>query len=93
MLRAHGLIRKRSRSYGYDVSRKGPPILNTLLAAHHLTVRQINRIRIDHRKFSLRYEKNLIECNTKSRQMAGHIVETPAGRLNAGVARLGDVAR
>ncbi len=44
MLRAHGLIRKRSRSHRYDVSRKGRLILNALLAAHHLTVQQINGI-------------------------------------------------
>jgi len=44
MLRAHGLIRKRSRSHRYDVSRKGRLILNALLAAHRLTVQQINAI-------------------------------------------------
>lgn len=44
MLRAHGLIRKRSRSHRYDVSRKGRLILNALLAAHHLTVQQINAL-------------------------------------------------
>jgi hypothetical protein len=42
MLRAHSLIRKRSRSHRYDVSPKGRLILSALLAAHHLTVRQIN---------------------------------------------------
>lgn len=42
MLRAHGLIRKRPHSHRYDVSRHGRLILNTLLAAHHLTVQQIN---------------------------------------------------
>lgn len=44
LLRAHGLIRKRSHSHRYDVSRRGRPILNALLAAHHLTVRQINTV-------------------------------------------------
>ncbi len=44
MLRAHGLIRKRSRSHRYDVSRNGQLILNALLAAHHLTVQQINAV-------------------------------------------------
>ena len=44
MLRAHGLIRKRPRSHRYDVSRRGRLILNALLAAHHLTVQQINGI-------------------------------------------------
>lgn len=41
MLRAHGLIRKRPRSHRYDVSDHGRLILNAILAAHHLTVRQI----------------------------------------------------
>ena len=41
MLRAHGLIRKRSRSHRYDVSSHGRLILNAILAAHQLTVRQI----------------------------------------------------
>ena len=44
LLRAHGLIRKRSRSHRYDVSRNGRPILNALLAAHHLTLQQINAL-------------------------------------------------
>jgi len=44
MLRAHGLIRKRARSHRYDVSRNGRPILNAILLAHRLTVRQINAI-------------------------------------------------
>ncbi len=44
MLRAHGLIHKRSHSHRYDVSRNGRLILNALLAAHHLTVRQINAV-------------------------------------------------
>ncbi len=41
MLRAHGLIRKRPRSHRYDVSPKGRLILNGILSAHTLTVRQI----------------------------------------------------
>jgi hypothetical protein len=46
LLRAHGLIRKRSHSHRYDVSRRGRLILNALLAAHHLTVRQINTVAV-----------------------------------------------
>jgi hypothetical protein len=42
LLRAHGLIRKRSRSHRYDVSRNGRLILNAILLAHRLTVQQIN---------------------------------------------------
>jgi len=41
MLRAHGLIRKRPRSHRYDVSPNGRLILNAILSAHTLTVRQI----------------------------------------------------
>lgn len=41
MLRAHGLIRKRPRAHRYDVSAKGRLILNAILSAHSLTVRQI----------------------------------------------------
>ncbi len=41
MLRAHGLIRKRPRSQRYDVSPNGRLILNAILSAHTLTVRQI----------------------------------------------------
>jgi hypothetical protein len=41
MLRAHGLIRKRPRSPRYDVSANGRLILNAILSAHTLTVRQI----------------------------------------------------
>lgn len=44
LLRAHGLTRKRSRSPRYDVSRNARPILNALLAAHHLTLQQINAL-------------------------------------------------
>ena len=44
MLRAHGLIRKRSRSHRYDVSRQGRLILNAILLAHRVTVQQINAI-------------------------------------------------
>jgi hypothetical protein len=44
MLRAHGLIRKRSHSHRYDVSRNGRPILNAILLVHRLTVRQINAV-------------------------------------------------
>jgi hypothetical protein len=44
MLRAHGLIRKRSRSHRYDVSRDGRRILNAILLAHRLTLQQINAI-------------------------------------------------
>ena len=44
MLRAHGLIRKRSRSHRYDVSRHGRLILNAILLAHRLTVQQIDAI-------------------------------------------------
>lgn len=44
MLRAHGLIRKRSRSHRYDVSRNGRLILNAILLAHRVTVQQINAI-------------------------------------------------
>jgi hypothetical protein len=44
MLRAHGLIRKRSRSHRYDISRNGRLILNAILLAHRVTVQQINAI-------------------------------------------------
>lgn len=44
MLRAHGLIRKRSHSHRYDVSRNGRLILNAILLAHRVTVQQINAI-------------------------------------------------
>jgi hypothetical protein len=42
MLRAHGLIRKRPRSHRYDVSANGRLILNAVLSAYTLTVRQIS---------------------------------------------------
>jgi hypothetical protein len=44
MLRAHGLIRKRSRSHRYDVSRTGRLIINAILLAHRVTVQQINAL-------------------------------------------------
>jgi hypothetical protein len=44
MLRAHGLIRKRSRSHRYDVSRTGRLIINAILLAHRVTIQQINAI-------------------------------------------------
>jgi hypothetical protein len=44
LLRAHGLIRKRSRSHRYDVSRRGRFILNAILLAHRVSVRQITAI-------------------------------------------------
>jgi hypothetical protein len=44
LLRAHGLIRKRSRSHRYDVTRNGRFILNPILLAHRITVQQITAI-------------------------------------------------
>jgi hypothetical protein len=44
MLRAHSLIRKRSRSHRYDLTRKGRLIINAILLAHRLTTSQINAI-------------------------------------------------
>lgn len=44
MLRAHGLIRKRSRSHRYDLSRTGRLVINAILLAHRVTVQQINAI-------------------------------------------------
>jgi hypothetical protein len=44
MLRAHGLIRKRSRSHRYDVSPNGRLILTAILLAHRITIQQINAI-------------------------------------------------
>lgn len=44
LLRAHGLIRKRPRSYRYDISRHGRLILNAILLAHRVTIQQINAI-------------------------------------------------
>jgi hypothetical protein len=41
MLRAHSLIRKRPRSHRYDVSPRGRLVLNAILSAHRITVRQI----------------------------------------------------
>jgi len=42
MLRAHGLIRKRPRSHRYDVSPKGRLILNAILLAHQMTLKQLS---------------------------------------------------
>ena len=44
LLRAHGLIRKRSRSHRYDLTRNGRLIVNAILLAHRLTASQINAI-------------------------------------------------
>lgn len=44
MLRAHGLIRKRSHSHRYDVSSHGRLVLNAILSANRLTVQQINAL-------------------------------------------------
>ena len=44
MLRAHGLIRKRSRSYRYDVTAHGRLVLNAILTAHRVTLRQITEV-------------------------------------------------
>jgi hypothetical protein len=44
LLRAHGLIRKRSRSHRYDITRTGRFILNAILLAHRISVRQITAI-------------------------------------------------
>jgi hypothetical protein len=44
LLRAHGLIRKRSRSHRYDLTRNGRRIVNAILLAHRLTTSQINAI-------------------------------------------------
>jgi len=41
MLRAHGLIRKRSRSHHYDVTKLGRQILNAILLAHQITVEKL----------------------------------------------------
>ena len=44
LLRAHSLIRKRSRSHRYDLTHKGRLIVNAILLAHRLTTSQINAI-------------------------------------------------
>ena len=44
LLRAHGLIRKRSRSHRYDITRTGRFILNAILLAHRISVKQITAI-------------------------------------------------
>jgi len=44
LLRAHGLIRKRSRSHRYDLTGNGRLILNAILLAHRVTVQQINAL-------------------------------------------------
>lgn len=44
MLRAHGLIRRRSRSYRYDVTKTGRLFLNAILTAHRVTLRQISAL-------------------------------------------------
>ena len=44
LLRAHSLIRKRSRSHRYDLTHKGRLIANAILLAHRLTTSQINAI-------------------------------------------------
>ena len=44
LLRAHGRIRKRPRSHRYDVTRRGRFILNAILLAHRISVRQITTI-------------------------------------------------
>ena len=44
LLRAHSLIRKRSRSHRFDLTHKGRLIVNAILLAHRLTTSQINAI-------------------------------------------------
>jgi hypothetical protein len=44
LLRAHGLIRKRPKSHRYDVTRQGRLILNAILLAHSITVKQITTL-------------------------------------------------
>jgi hypothetical protein len=44
LLRAHGLIRKRSRSHRYDLTRSGRFILNAILLAHRVSIKQITSI-------------------------------------------------
>jgi DNA-binding MarR family transcriptional regulator len=41
MLRAHGLIRKLPHTHRYHVTNEGRQILNAVLLAHRITVRQI----------------------------------------------------
>lgn len=43
LLRAHGLLRKQSRSHRYVVTDKGRELFTALLAAQHLTVAQLKR--------------------------------------------------
>jgi hypothetical protein len=44
MLRAHGLIRKRSHSHRYDLSSNARVIIAAILSAHRMTVQQINAL-------------------------------------------------
>jgi len=41
MLRAHGLIRKRSKSHSYDVTPKGRSIITAITVAHQVTVNKL----------------------------------------------------
>jgi len=44
MLRAHGLIRKRSHCHRYDLSSNARVIIAAILSAHRMTVQQINAL-------------------------------------------------
>ena len=46
MLRAHSLIRKRSHSHRYDLTGQGRHIINAILLAHCLTVKQIASVAV-----------------------------------------------
>ena len=41
LLRAHGLIRKRQKSYSYEVAPDARPILNAILLAHQVTINKL----------------------------------------------------
>jgi hypothetical protein len=41
LLRAHGLIRKRQKSYSYEVTPEARPILSAILLAHQVTIKKL----------------------------------------------------